>query len=89
MINDAAKIDLFLSAMSRVGSVGRSVGVESMAESAGGPTRIPTAAIPVHRRRLRDPLWSRDLDLRRCTALAPTSKKLSSIETMRQRTSDP
>ena len=66
-------------------AVGRSVVVESMAESAGGSTQASNLIIPVHRQRPRDRFLSRDLDLRRLAPLASTSKMLSSTETKRQR----
>ena len=61
------------------------MGVESMAESAGGSTQASNLIIPVHRQRPRDRFLSRDLDLRRLAPLASTSKMLSSTETKRQR----
>ena len=57
----------------------------SMDELAGGPMRASVLIIPVHRRRPRDSLRSRDLDLRRPATNASTSKMLSSTETKRQR----
>ena len=65
--------------------MGRSVGVESMADPAGGSTQASNLIIPVHRQRPRDSLRSRDLDLRRPARNASTSKMLSSTETKRQR----
>ena len=85
MIDDAAKIDLFEALYAAWRPVGRSVGVESMAKAAGGPMRVSDLTILVHRQRPRDPFRSRDFDLRRPRAKAPTSKKLSSTEPTRQR----
>ena len=65
--------------------VGRSVCVESMGKSAGGPTWLLVLSILVHRQRPSDSFRSRYLDLRRPRAKAPTSKKLSSTEPTRQR----
>ena len=82
---DADKIDHFQRSTQRWMAVGRSVGVESMAESAGGSTQASNLIILVHRQRPRDRFLSRDFDQRRPARLASTSKMLSSTETKRQR----
>ena len=61
------------------------MGVESMADPAGGSTQVSNLIIPVHRQRPRDSFRSRDLCLRRPARDASTSKMLSSTETKRQR----
>ena len=82
---DAVKIDHFQRSTQQWRPVGRSVGVESMADPAGGSTQVSNLIIPVHRQRPRDSFRSRDLCLRRPARDASTSKMLSSTETKRQR----
>ena len=82
---DAAKIDHFQRSTQQWRPVGRSVGVESMDDPAGGSMQASNMIIPVHRQWPRDSFRSRDLDLRRPAPLASHCKMLSSTETKRQR----